>query len=134
MRELIDLNTLCLEHCKAQQVYCISCSVDVCQDCVTRGTHSQHHYQLREDLVEEQNHSLSVLVSGTESNLRATESLTQQLQEALPNKAKSKNIINKAFEDIHAALHLRRQELLKELDETAHLQVRMYGLRCLILL
>jgi hypothetical protein len=84
--------------------------------------------------VEEQNHSLSVLVSGTESNLRATESLTQLLQEALPNKAKSKNIINKAFEDIHAALHLRRQDLLKELDDTAHLQVWMYGLRCLILL
>lgn len=98
--------------------------MEVCPDCVAVGSHSQHHHQERQDLLEEQNHSLNELVSSTESNLLAAVSLTQQVQEALPNKAKSKNAINKAFEEIHASLHARRQQLLQELDESAELQVR----------
>lgn len=123
MRELIDMNTLCMEHCKVQHLYCLKCSTEVCPDCITVGAHSQHPVQSREELQATQNSSLNVLASSTESNLQTVVSLIELVHQSFPNKSMSKNLINKAFEDLHTLLHSRRQTLLQEIEMAVEQQV-----------
>jgi hypothetical protein len=127
VRELIDLSTLCLEHCKGNQFYCLTCSQEVCQDCTTVGLHAQHRHQLREELLDEQRHHLSSLVTATESNLLAATTLTKQWKGVTAEKAAAKRAINQAFERLHVELQARRQELLRELAEGAEEQVEGGG-------
>lgn len=123
MRELIDLSTLCLDHYKGKQYHCLTCAQDVCNDCTTVGHHTSHQHQLREEIVEEQRESLSLLVASTESALQAANAQRQLLKEAAVNNITAKNTINQAFEQLHAALQARRQVLLQEVEESSRLQV-----------
>ena len=126
VRELIDLNTLCLEHCKGKMYYCLVCAESVCSDCTTIGMHRHHNHEIREDLSEEQRLSLSTLVSTAESKLQAVNTFTQKVQETAADKISSKIAINKAFEELHTSLQNRRKALLQQLDESAQHHVRAY--------
>lgn len=119
LRELIDLNTLCLEHCKGKHFHCVTCAQDVCYDCTTAtGLHNLHQYQLRDEILKEQRDTLGVMVSSTESTLQAATALTQHRKDVTADKLTSKNAINQAFEQLHAALQSRRQALLQQLEDS----------------
>ena len=118
----VNKSPLCKKHPQEMlKLYCKNCEMLVCRDCAL-VTHRNHDYNFVDDVVEDEKKKLKeVTLKELETILKSTKeaivSVKQMQSKVLSNNDSNVSMITDAFQKIIDMLNLRKNTLLKEVQQ-----------------